>query len=122
MLLIDNTVRKVPIAKISVDTPYFSGQTEAQCLPDTIYDLIIGNVPGARPAEDPDPGWQEACAVTTRGQAKKAEQHIPLRVPSSSESAIIDKEKLTQMQHEDESLRKYWNRGDTNLKGQAEVA
>ena len=122
MLLIDNTVRKVPIAKISVDTPYFSGQIEAQCLPDTLYDLIIGNVPGARPAEDPDPGWQEACAVTTRGQAKKAEQHIPLRVPSSSESAIMDKEKLTQMQHEDESLKKYWNRGDTKLKGQAEVA
>ena len=54
MLLIDNTVRKVPIA---VDTPYFSGQIEAQCLPDTIYDLIIGNVPGARLVEDPDPGW-----------------------------------------------------------------
>ena len=122
MLLIDNTVRKVPIAKISVDTPYFSGQIEAECLPDTIYDLIIGNVPGARPAEDPDPVWQEACAVTTRGQAKKAEQHIPLTVPSSSESAIMDKEKLIQMQHEDQSLQKYWNRGDTKLKGQAEVA
>ena len=37
MLLIDNTVRKVQNAKISVDTPYFSGQVEAQCLPDTIY-------------------------------------------------------------------------------------
>jgi len=72
--------------------------------------------------EDPDPGWQEACAVTTRGQAKKVEQHTPLRVPSSSESAIIDKENLIQMQHEDEGLQKYWNRGDTKLKGQAKVA
>ena len=44
MLLIDNTARKVPIARITVDTPYLKGQVEAQCLPDAIYDLIIGNV------------------------------------------------------------------------------
>ena len=54
MLLIDNTARKVPIARITVDTPYLKGQVEAQCLPDAIYDLIISNVPGARPADEPD--------------------------------------------------------------------
>ena len=48
MLLIDNTARKVPIARITVDTPYLKGHVEAQCLPDAIYNLIIGNVPGAR--------------------------------------------------------------------------
>ena len=47
MLLIDNTARKVPIAKIDIDTPYLKGQVEAQCLPDAVYDLIVGNVPGA---------------------------------------------------------------------------
>ena len=47
MLPIDNTARKVPIARITVDTPYLKGQVEAQCLPDAIYDLIIGNIPGA---------------------------------------------------------------------------
>ena len=66
---------KVPIAKIDVDTPYFKGQVEAQCLPNGVYDLIIGNVPGARAADVPDPSWQnhlpEECAVTTRSQAKK---------------------------------------------------
>ena len=50
MLLIDNTARKVPIAKIDVDTPYFKGQVEALCLSDPIYDLVIGNVSGARTA------------------------------------------------------------------------
>ena len=30
MLLIDNTARKVPIARITVDTPYLKGQVEAQ--------------------------------------------------------------------------------------------
>jgi hypothetical protein len=46
MLLIDNTLREIPLTKISVDTPYLTGVREAQCLPETIYDLIIGNVPG----------------------------------------------------------------------------
>ena len=109
MLLIDNTARKVPIAKIDIDTPYLKGQVEAQCLPDAAYDLIIGNVPGARAADDPDPSWQdhvqEACAVTTRSQAKKAGELIPLKVPSTKERTVIDREK--QMQRDDESLPKY---------------
>ena len=71
LLLIANTARKVPIARITVDTPYLKRKVETQCLPDAIYDLIIGNVPGARPADEPAPTWQEACAVTTSSQAKK---------------------------------------------------
>ena len=46
MLLIDNTAGKVPIANSDINTPYLKGQVEAQCLPDPIYDLVIGNVPG----------------------------------------------------------------------------
>ena len=53
-LLIDNTVRKVPTAKITMDTPYLLGQVEAQCVPDTIYNLITVDVPGARAADDPE--------------------------------------------------------------------
>ena len=49
MVLIDGTVRKVPVA----NTPYLTGIVEAQCLPHAIYDLVIGNVPGARAADDP---------------------------------------------------------------------
>jgi len=49
----------VPIAKIDVDKRYLKGQVEVQCLPDPIYDLVVGNVPGARAADDPDPSWQD---------------------------------------------------------------
>ena len=94
MLLIDNTARKVPIARIYVDTPYLKGHVEAQCPSDPIYDLIIGNVPDARDAQNPHPSWQEACAVTTRSQAKKKDERIALKVPSSRESPIVDREKL----------------------------
>ena len=121
MLLIDNTARKVPIARITVDTPYLKGQVEAQCLPDAIYDLIIGNVPGARPADEPDPTWQEACAVTTRSQAKKDGVVSPLKVPSYQESPIVDKQNLKQMQSEDESLQKYWDRDEATTEGAVAV-
>ena len=126
MLLIDNTARKLPIAKIYVDTPYLKGQVEAQCLPDAVYDLIIGNVPGTRPADDPDPSWQvpvqEACAVTMRSQAKKAGEHIPLKVPGIKESPVVDREKLKQMQRDDESLQKFWEKDDVAVRGQAETS
>ena len=126
MLLIDNTARKVPIAKIDVDTPYLKGQVEAQCLSDAVYDSIIGNVPGARAADDPDPSWQvpvqEACAVTTRSQAKKAGEHIPLKVPDTKESPVVDREKLKQMQRDDESLQKFWEKDDVVVRGQAETS
>ena len=74
-----NTARKVPIARITVDTPYVKGHVEAQCLPDAIYDLIIGNVPGARPADEPDPSWQKECAVTARSQTKKDGEVTPFK-------------------------------------------
>ena len=117
MLLVDNTARKVPIARIYIDTPYLKGQEEAQCLSDPIYDLIIGNVPDARDAQNPDPSWQEACAVTTRSQAKKKDERTALKVPSSCESPIVVRDKLKQMQRENECLRKYWDRGDVLVKG-----
>ena len=122
MLLIDNTARKMPIARVYVDTPYLKGHVEAQCLSDRIYDLIIGNVPNARDAQNPDPSWQEASAVTTRSQAEKKDERMPLKVPSSRESPIVDREKLKQMQREDESLRKYRDRDDVLVKGQAEIS
>lgn len=83
MMLIDNSVIKVPLAFITVETPFFKGEVEAQCLPDAIYDLIIGNIPGARNPDDPDPMymWCETVAVTTRAQAKKSDVLKPLRVP-----------------------------------------
>ena len=121
MLLIDNTARKVPIARITVDTPYLKGQVEAQCLPDAIYDLIIGNVPEARPADEPDLTWQEACAVTTRSQAKKDGVVSPLKVPNYQESPIVDKQNLKQMQSEDESLQKYWDRDEATTEGAVAV-
>ena len=100
MLLIDSTARKVPIPNIDVDTPYLKGQVEAQCLLDPIYDLVIGNVPGVRAADDPDASWQdlvqEAGTVTARSQAEKARESSPLKIPSTNENPDFDREKPKQ--------------------------
>lgn len=122
MLLIDNTVRKVPVARVTLDTPYLSGEINVQCLFNAIYDLIIGNVPGARPADDPEPGWQETCAVTTRSQARKEGRHTQLKVANSSKNVIVDKNELVRSQREDESLEKYRDRRDIKVKGEQEVS
>ena len=100
MLLIDNTARKVPIVKIDVDTPYLKGQVEAQCLLDPIYDLVIGNVPGARAPYDPEPSWQdrlqEVNTVTARSQAEKAGKNSPMKRPSTDKNSVVDREKPKQ--------------------------
>ena len=44
---------------------------------------------------------------------------MALKVPSNRESPIVDRDKLKQMQREDESLRNYWDRDDVLVKGQA---
>ena len=42
--LIDETTQRYPLAVIDVDCPFFTGKTEALCMEDTLYDLVIGNI------------------------------------------------------------------------------
>jgi hypothetical protein len=42
-ILIDGTVRKVPVAKVTLDTNYFKGEVEAVCMRKPLY---VGNIPG----------------------------------------------------------------------------
>ena len=65
--------------------------------------------------------WKKKeSAVTTRGQAKKAGERIPLIGPGTQESHVVDREKLKQMQRDDESLQKYWEKDDVAVRDQAE--
>ena len=121
ILLIDNTVRQVPIVKIQVDTPYLKGEVEAQRLPDALYDLIIGNVEGARAPDDPDTEWHETCAVTTRSQAKRSDKLKALKTPEVLNGLSVGKEDLRKIQEEDPTLEKYRNVTDTKTKGDQEI-
>ena len=53
MLMAEKTVRKVPHVRIESDIPYYLLKTEAVCLADALYDLLIGKSEGAREPYDP---------------------------------------------------------------------
>ena len=67
--LIDETTQKYPFAVIDVDCPFFTGKTEALCMEDTLYGLVMGNIDGSKL---PDMSHFSAAAVT-RSQAKQSE-------------------------------------------------
>ena len=126
-LLIDGTVRKFPVAIIFVDTPYFTGEVEAMYMSNPVYPLIIGNIPGARAADDPDPNWTPhhsesmttpevevsdvdnpnvGLAVETRSQRQVKEKPFKeLKVPDPLRE-IVTPDKLRQAQKDDVSLKK----------------
>ena len=97
--MIDETTQRYPLAVIDVDCPFFTGKTEALCMEDTLYDLVIGNIDGSKL---PDMSHFSAAAVT-RSQAKQSEKaYRKLKVPDQ----IIneDKEALKQAQATDPNL------------------
>ena len=118
--MVDNTPRKVPIARIEIDTPYLSGTVEALCPPNAIYDLIVGNVPRARAADDPDLQWQ-LDGVTTRAMAKKEGEMTPLEVPGGKQRFTVNKEILKKAQAEDGTIQKYRQLDQPKIKGNQEV-
>ena len=103
MLLIDKKIRKVPISKVFMDTLYFTGKADAQCLSDAMYDVVIGNIPNARGPEDPDPSWETACAIT-RAQAKKGQSSF--KVTNVAKCATVTREQLIKFQQDDSSLER----------------
>jgi len=81
-VLIDGSIRRAPVVEVSLDTPYFTGTTTAVCMETLLYDVIIGNIPGAT---NPTPA-QPASVVQTRSPVKatraKPFQELKKRVSS----------------------------------------
>ena len=69
-ILIDGTVRSTPVAEIFVEMPFYSGVTTAVCMKNPIYDLVIGNVPGARDVSISQSEERTIQAVKPRSQTK----------------------------------------------------
>ena len=72
-VLIDETVRKFLIARVSVDTSYYKGEAGSNVhegIP--IYDLVIGNIPGSSSCRLKNQiKLSEVAEVTTRSQEKR---------------------------------------------------
>ena len=120
MMMADASVRKLPNAKIVVNTSYFSGEVEAACQPRGVYDLFIGNIEGARNPDDPDLDWKsnsilidseintvkkiDECASAQYGEEKNLQ-----------EMTNVTKETLIILQEQDTSIQNQLkNKNDTN--------
>ena len=110
-LLIDGTIRQFPLAKISVDTPFFTREVEAMRMKKALYHLVIGNIPGARSKAAGN--WHlgeenkvEISAVTTRAQAEREKKPLKqLKTPTGAVHEISTGD-LMEAQAEDLALKK----------------
>ena len=139
-VLIDGTVRKVPIAVIHIDTPFFTGRVEALCMAKPVFDLIVGNIAGVRSQEDPDPMWcvrkqrndsmefsevesldvdsfadspEMLNAVQTRGQKAKEKQALKGLKVSCSIDVDVSAEDMKVAQKSDGSLKRCFEAAET---------
>ena len=117
VMAIDRPLTESPIAEIKVDTPYYAGVTQAICLRDPLFDLIIENIPGARNPDDPVPRVETCVAVVTRAQARKDITVKSLVTKEVTAQTSITKNELAKLQQEDNALEKYADLEDAVKKG-----
>lgn len=118
-ILIDGTERKVPEARVIVDTPYYQGMLDVVCMTKPVYDLILGNLPEVKVISDSDTLWRksdlEASAVETRSQRIHSRKLKPaLKVPDPLPD-IATPEQLAEAQKEDDSLEALRSQADSGL-------
>ena len=53
-ILIDGTVKDAPVARIWVSSPYYTGNVDALCMSEPVFDLILGNIPCVREPNQPE--------------------------------------------------------------------
>ena len=100
-ILIDGTLKKVEVANIYVDTPFYEGQLEGLCMKQPIYDLIIGNTSGVRDPfvenisqlSDSDMAKQTILSNSDQGSSKdtvEVEQGVQMRAPRDKKKGKVE--------------------------------
>ena len=118
---IDRTLKEASIAELKVDTPYYTGVTQAICLRDPLFDVVIGNISGARNPDDPVSGVETCAAAVTKAQALKDITVKPLVTKEVTAQTSITKNELAKLQQEDRTLEKYVDLKDDVRKGNYEI-
>ena len=98
VMAIDRTLKETPIAEIKVNTPYYTGVTQAICLRDPLFDLVIGNIPKPRNSDDSVPSEETCAAAVTRTQARKDITLKPLVTKEVTAQTSITKNELAKLQ------------------------
>ena len=129
-MLVDGSIRKVPSARIHIDTPYFVGTVEAMCMKNPVCSLVLGNIRGARPPNEPDSEWklpatdeklktdsiQSMSAVMTRAQAAKQEKPTTTLKTKSPIDAGVTADQFAEKQKSDPTLDRYFELAKTGQK------
>ncbi|KAK7097274.1 hypothetical protein V1264_004279 [Littorina saxatilis] len=90
---------RLPIAIVSLDTPYFSGSVEACVIDNPVCDVILGRIQGCTF------GCVEVTsAVQTRGQKAREERPFRPLLTAKVPQLDINAEKLSKMQKDDKTL------------------
>ena len=97
VVLIDGTVRRFPVAKVKIDSPYLVDEIEALCIPNSLSEVVIGNVEGARDPSDPDWKWQPKVDKSSTGEIKVHS------VSESCKDTVVGTDTKSLVNHESES-------------------
>ena len=100
-----------------MDTPYYTGVTQAICLQDPLFDLVIGNISGARNPNDPVLDVETQAAAIMRAQAWKNVIIKPLVAKDVTARTSVTKDELAKLQQADTTLKKYVNLKNAVRKG-----
>ncbi|XP_065299248.1 uncharacterized protein [Dermacentor albipictus] len=57
VLLLDRTIHYLPEAIVYLDSPFFTDVARVKCMQDPLYDVVLGNIEGARAPDDPTNSW-----------------------------------------------------------------
>ena len=74
--LADGTMRLCPVARINVSTPFYVGQLEALIMDNPVYDLIIGNITGARSADNPNLDWKNEVSCDDLNKVSSSQSNL----------------------------------------------
>ncbi|XP_075539731.1 uncharacterized protein LOC142574564 [Dermacentor variabilis] len=57
VFLLDLTIHYLPEAIVYLESPFFTGVARVKCMRDPLYDVVLGNIEGARAPDDPANSW-----------------------------------------------------------------
>ena len=57
-IFVDGSQVNAPMVRVHLDTPYFVGTVRALAMASPFFDVIIGNIDGARHVNEPDESWE----------------------------------------------------------------
>ncbi|CAM1304217.1 Uncharacterised protein r2_g1413 [Pycnogonum litorale] len=111
--MVNGQIIEVPTATVQVDTPFYEGIITAMVMISPANDLVIGNIPGAKDATNPNLHWKSSepvtervAMVTTRSQAIVREKmgEKPMKV-HDTEISKVTKDEFRMLQENDETLK-----------------